>query len=219
MLKALMVFLILLIVWLFYRSLKKRSLWKNAAIPRQQTIASQPRRPLPSGPRKLPQGCASWPAETRDDARQISDLAQRIWSEAFRPFLPEEQINYMLRKFQSWIAIQSQFSAGVSYRFILNREGQSAGYYAWETEGGRLHVSKLFLLPELRGRGLGRAILEEMETEAESLGLQSLYLLVNRQNQKAIRLYQSCGYRIAEEVNTPIGGGFTMEDYRMEKNL
>ena len=121
MLKALMVFLILLIVWLFYRSLKKRSLWKNAAIPRQQTIASQPRRPLPSGPRKLPQGCASWPAETRDDARQISDLAQRIWSEAFRPFLPEEQINYMLRKFQSWIAIQSQFSAGVSYRFILNR--------------------------------------------------------------------------------------------------
>ena len=61
--------------------------------------------------------------------------------------------------------------------------------------------------------------LEEMETEAESLGLQSLYLLVNRQNQKAIRLYQSCGYRIAEEVNTPIGGGFTMEDYRMEKNL
>lgn len=44
------------------------------------------------------------------------------------------------------------------------------------------------------GQGLGRSILELVEAEAGSLGIDALVLRVAGYNQRAIRLYEHCGY-------------------------
>jgi ribosomal-protein-alanine N-acetyltransferase len=58
-----------------------------------------------------------------------------------------------------------------------------------------LHVLNVAVAPEARGRGVGRALLEEAERRARDLGARMATLEVRRSNAPAIGLYRSMGYR------------------------
>lgn len=64
------------------------------------------------------------------------------------------------------------------------------------------------LLPEYRGKGLGKFLLNEMEDLARSLELKALSLSVDPRNIPALRLYENKGYVKIEE---DAGGSFTMK--------
>jgi GNAT superfamily N-acetyltransferase len=81
----------------------------------------------------------------------------------------------------------------------------------------KLH--KLYLLPELHGRGLGSRLLQHVEHEVRRLGARRLILAVNKRNAKAIAAYQRNGFVVAKTVVTDIGNGFIMDDYVMAKDL
>ncbi len=81
----------------------------------------------------------------------------------------------------------------------------------------KLH--KLYLLPELHGRGLGSRLLQHVEHEVRVGGGCRLILTVNKRNARAIAAYRRNGFGIAECVVTDIGGGFVMDDYVMAKDL
>ncbi len=51
------------------------------------------------------------------------------------------------------------------------------------------------VIPELRGRGVGRALLIELIEHARSQNLPALSLSVSARNPAAVRLYQSLGFR------------------------
>jgi ribosomal protein S18 acetylase RimI-like enzyme len=80
-------------------------------------------------------------------------------------------------------------------------------------------LHKLYLLPELQGRGLGSRLLQHCEQEVRAAGAHRLILSVNKRNAKAIAVYQRNGFVIAESVVTDIGGGFVMDDFIMAKEL
>jgi len=58
--------------------------------------------------------------------------------------------------------------------------------------------------------------LEFIERDARKRGLNSLWLTVNKGN-PTVSTYQQWGFRIAAAIVMDIGGGFVMDDYRMEK--
>ena len=60
-----------------------------------------------------------------------------------------------------------------------------------ETRG---ELKRMYVVPELRGRGLGRRILVELEAEARRLGYESLLLETGDRQQEALALYESAGY-------------------------
>ena len=49
-------------------------------------------------------------AKTNLDFKTISVLAKNIWTEHYTPIIGLDQVNYMLEKFQSEIAIQNQIN-------------------------------------------------------------------------------------------------------------
>ena len=57
--------------------------------------------------------------DSNDKIKQLAGLAKEIWNEHYIKILSQEQIDYMLEKFQSENAIKEQISNdGYNYYFI-----------------------------------------------------------------------------------------------------
>ena len=58
----------------------------------------------------------------------------------------------------------------------------------------RAELKRMYTLPEARGRGLGRRVLEELEAAARGLGYTGVVLETGDQSQAALSLYRSSGF-------------------------
>lgn len=66
------------------------------------------------------------------------------------------------------------------------------GVARFDAERGEL--KRMYVLPEMRGRGLGRRLLVELEAEARRLGYRALVLETGDRQPEALGLYTSSGY-------------------------
>jgi hypothetical protein len=60
--------------------------------------------------------------------------------------------------------------------------------------------------------------MEFIEQLATRRGLTMLWLTVNKGN-PSVKAYERLGFHIAADIEIDIGGGFVMNDFRMEKQL
>lgn len=78
-------------------------------------------------------------------------------------------------------------------------DGENKGYvvltlgFCIEAGGRDGILDELYLEPEVRGRGIGRQVLDLVEAKARRLGLNKLYLEVEHGN-RAIELYRRAGF-------------------------
>ncbi len=155
------------------------------------------------------------------DIPVIQDLSSRIWREHYPGIITHAQIDYMLERMYSGDVIQDEMG-NRGYQFVIvSSEGKPVGYISYRREDAShaVMLSKLYLLPSLHGRGIGTRMLQYVRDDASRMGAQKVYLFVNKSNVKAIRVYELSGFIKAQEVVTDIGGGFVMDDYRMELDL
>lgn len=153
-----------------------------------------------------------------EDIATVAQLAAEIWPPHFGPIIGLEQVTYMLAKMQSVPAIREQIADGADY-YLLLHESQLAGYMGFEVGAGRLLLSKLYLAPEFRGRGLGRQALEFVESCAIHACCTALELRVNRNNTMALLAYKKWGFTITASQCLDIGAGYVMDDYCMNKPI
>lgn len=81
----------------------------------------------------------------------------------------------------------------------IDGEGQLAGIVTlrWERRPKSSHkafIFAMYVLPEYRGQGIGRALLETAIGRARELGLRQLNLSVVEANEAAVHLYESLGF-------------------------
>ncbi|MGI6496926.1 MAG: GNAT family N-acetyltransferase [Kiritimatiellia bacterium] len=150
----------------------------------------------------------------------VAELARVIWTDHFTPIIGRDQVDYMLDKFQSEKAIAAQIGDGYEY-YAVSRDGRIVGYLAVAPDAGAgmLMISKIYVLKSERGHGLGRAMLEFAEDLCRERRFHALYLTVNKNNRSSIAWYARMGFRNAGSLVQDIGGGFWMDDYRMEKTI
>ena len=84
--------------------------------------------------------------------------------------------------------------------FLLARvSGVAAGCGALRIlDPATAEVKRMYVTPELRGRGVARAILEQLEASARDLGVTRLVLETGTLQLAAIRLYVHAGFRVTE---------------------
>jgi putative acetyltransferase len=61
-------------------------------------------------------------------------------------------------------------------------------------DDARAELKRMYVVPEARGRGLGRDVLEALETEARRLGYRAVVLETGDRQPEAMGLYESSGY-------------------------
>ncbi len=79
----------------------------------------------------------------------------------------------------------------------VDEAGVVAGYGGVAALADEAHVMNLAVREDLRGRGVGRLLLERLKERAVSLGTSMVTLEVRRTNEPAISLYRSCGMEVA----------------------
>lgn len=85
--------------------------------------------------------------------------------------------------------------------FLLRREAEAQGYlmltFGFSPEfGGRFALlDELYLAPDVRGQGQGKAALAHAEAWASAQGARTTRLEVTRHNAKALSIYLKYGYR------------------------
>lgn len=157
---------------------------------------------------------------TAEEVGTVAALAREVWVRHYTPIVGAAQVAYMLERFQSAAAVTRQIAEGYAYYLVLD-EGAAAGYFALvaDAAAGSLMLSKIYILPERQGRGLGKAVVAFAEREGRALGLGRLWLTVNRNNAASIAFYERAGFVKESEVVKDIGGGFVMDDHIMAKPL
>lgn len=154
--------------------------------------------------------------ESGSDIMEVNKLAGLIWHEAYRGIVSREQIAYMIERFQSVRAITEQLALEGYRYFLMEDEGRAVGYCGVQPRDGRLFLSKVYLLHEARGQGRFRQMLEYLRGLCREVGARTIWLTVNRRNERAIGAYRRAGFREVRAQVTDIGGGYVMDDYVME---
>lgn len=84
--------------------------------------------------------------------------------------------------------------------FACDEVDRPLGYGMGSAVADHWHVTHVVTDPAARGRGVGRAIMDEQARRARELGLGRWFLSVKRENTTAIRLYERCGMRITQDI-------------------
>ncbi len=158
---------------------------------------------------------------TAVDIPVIQDLSSRIWREHYPGIITHAQIDYMLERMYAADILRAEIADKEYQYVIVSHSSIPIGYICYRRENGAHAVAlgKLYLLPSLHGKGIGARMLQYVKDDALRTGARLIYLFVNKNNRKAIRAYERFGFVKAGAVVRDIGGGFVMDDYRMELSL
>ncbi len=157
--------------------------------------------------------------KTDSEIKILADLACEIWHEYWPTLLSNEQINYMVNKFQSFDSIKNQIQYN-SYTYNIIQDNENIiGYYGISEEKNFIFLSKLYIKKEYRNQGYGKKIFENIKQTAKSLNKKYIKLTVNKYNTNTIEAYLKWGLKKTDKAVTDIGNGFVMDDYIMEYYL
>lgn len=157
--------------------------------------------------------------KTNEDIVLLCNLASTIWQDYWKIILSQEQITYMLEKFQSPKAVKKQIEDEDYIYRIMKNNGENVGYFGVCKKDEHLFLSKLYIAKECRGKGFGRFAFLEIRKIAEDIGAKFIRLTVNKHNSNSIKAYEKWGFNVVDSCITDIGNNFVMDDYIMEFSL
>ena len=159
------------------------------------------------------------PVQTEEDIAELAKLADTVWHEYFPCIITNEQIDYMVEKFQSVPAITDQLNNQGYRYFFFQLEDTKIGYTGIKAEDGKLFLSKIYILKPYRGHGYASQALLFLEDICHNENLRSIWLTVNKYNDSSIAVYKKKGFQTIRTQVADIGNGFVMDDYVMEKTI
>ena len=126
----------------------------------------------------------------------------------------------MLADFQGADATRTQIGEGFT-NVLAEVEGVPVGYAAVvavpKKEG--MMLSKLYVRSDVRRSGVGRSLLAYAQKYALAQGYNLFWLTVNKHDERVIDWYKAHEFHVTDAVKNPIGGGFFMDDFIMEKQV
>lgn len=98
--------------------------------------------------------------------------------------------HYLHRGGEFWVVEQNQQIVGTGAYYPIQRGNQA------------VEIRKMYLSPEVRGRGLGKFLLTTLEQTAASQGFRECWVETATVLQEAVQLYEKYGYVPATGVET-----------------
>ena len=158
---------------------------------------------------------------TITDIETLQEVAKKSWEVTYQKILSPKQIQYMLKAFYNSEELENQILHQPNYHYYLLTDSDKAlGFVGYEHdyENNTTKLHRIYLLPEAKGRGLGKLAIEFIQSKTLEHGNNRIILNVNKYN-SAKEFYQHLGFSVYDEGVFDIGNGYVMDDYLMELML
>lgn len=89
--------------------------------------------------------------------------------------------------------------------WVVEQQGQvvgTAAYYPIQRGQKAVEIRKMYLLPAVRGQGLGRFLLQRLEATIAARGFEQIWIETASVLREAVNLYERQGYQPATGVET-----------------
>jgi ribosomal protein S18 acetylase RimI-like enzyme len=154
------------------------------------------------------------PAGKREMSHVIM-LAHRIWPQAYKGILTDEQIRNMLERIYTYEALQKETDAG--HQFQVAYVGQMpVGYGSAYLDDDVIWLKKLYIDPHFQGQRIGVRLMHATVTPL--LPAAEIRLLANPNNIPAHGFYEHLGFSKIGTVPVQMGD-FTFTDYIFSMSL
>ncbi len=118
---------------------------------------------------------------------------------------------------RDWDQLVADHAPPKALLVATGRAGQVVGYTAVHPEDGEMFL--LFVHPAYAGLGVGRTLLSAAHDALRAAGCQRAYLYTHEQNERALAVYESAGYRPDGSVRESDFGGIAIRELRLVKQL
>lgn len=154
-----------------------------------------------------------------EDIPLIRELCFRIWPQTYASILTQGQIDYMLEMMYSESSLQRQITEENCRFLIINDNERPVGFASFgPAEPGIFKLHKIYILPDQQGKGTGTYFINHILSVSKTEGASALRLQVNIRN-NAKSFYEKLGFTVLYQCDFPIGNGYVMDDYVMQKKL
>lgn len=97
------------------------------------------------------------------------------------------------------------FATGGEF-WVIEQQGKIVGtgaYYPIKRGKKAVEIRKMYLLSSVRGQGLGKYLLQQLEEAIEARGFEEIWIETASVLSEAVKLYETSGYSPATGVETP----------------
>ena len=155
------------------------------------------------------------------DIPEIRRLSDEIWKKVYPSVVTLDQIEYMLERIYSYDSLVQQIEE-LKHQFILVQwNGENVGYASYSVKSAeeptRFRLHKLYLQPEMHGKGLGKAMLRHIIEQILPLGARELELNVHKRN-PSYHFYLRMGFEVEQALVLEFGP-YLLDDYIMMLDL
>lgn len=158
---------------------------------------------------------------TLSDVPALSELAKRTWADAFGDSVSPDDEAAELETTRS----DAYFINALREKTILVAEdgGALLGYVQFgdvdipevEVRPGDQGLHRIYIETAWQGRGLGRRLMDAALQHPRLVDASRIYLTAWEKNERALRLYESLGFRTVGTTTFAIGTGDVAEDLVM----
>ncbi|MCW9683489.1 GNAT family N-acetyltransferase [Dolichospermum planctonicum UHCC 0167] len=132
------------------------------------------------------------------DRTLASQVISSVLSEYGLPWQPEEADKDVLQIEAYYLKTGGEF-------WVIEQEYQivgTAAYYPINRGEKAVEIRKMYLLPKVRGLGLGKFLLQQLETVIALRGFEQIWIETASILTEAVKLYESNGYLPTTGVET-----------------
>ena len=152
------------------------------------------------------------------DISFVEDLAHIMivaWRSGFKGILPSEAIEKYTQLQPCTDMFRQILSSGAGRMYLANLDGKPVGLLYWLSEGNTARIEALLTVPEVWGKGVAAALMEQVLKDASSY--KEITVWPFAQNHRARRFYEKCGF--SPTGQTHMGDALETEYHRYINNL
>ncbi len=165
--------------------------------------------------------------ETDDIARLIAPLHAASWKSAYRGILSDHYLDFVVEgeRLDHWVRHVKELAAGDGEIYLARLQDVPVGFLCIESaamEDANVHgayVNNLHVLPDIKGQGIGKALLEYGTKWAKARGHQQMYLFVFEDNTATRQFYQAQGWHVVERLMSELPDGSLAAELRLIKTI